>query len=64
MGIPGKGINISLAPRTKRPNKKQKARFAITDINNQDFRNFLKKIKKTPYLGYKRKQLHKEPTEA
>ena len=45
-------------------NKKQKARFSVTDITNQYFRNFLKKFKNSPYLGYKSKKVHDEPTEA
>ena len=61
---PGKGLTNSLALSTKRPNIKQKARFAITDINNQDLRNFLRKFKNSIYLGYKEKQVHNEPTEA
>ena len=42
----GKGMNISLFLRTKIPNNKQKARFAITDITDQDFINLLKKVLK------------------
>ena len=38
--IPGKGVTNSLSHRTKRSNNKQKARFAITDITNQDFQKF------------------------
>ena len=51
MGIPGKGLNISTALRTKMPNKKKKTRFAITDISNKEFRKLLKKFKNSPYLG-------------
>ena len=49
---------------TKSSNKKQKARFSITDINNQGFREFLKKFNNSPYLGYKSKKVYNEPTEA
>ena len=45
-------------------NKKQKARFSVTGITNQYFRHFLKKFKNSPYLGYKSKKVHDEPTEA
>ena len=64
MGRPGKGLNNSLDLRTKRSNKKQKARFDITDINNQEFRKFIKKFNNLPYLGYKIKYVHIEPMEA
>ena len=57
-------MNTSLAIRKKSPNKKQMARFSITNIKNQDLRKFLKKFKNSPYLGYKRKQVHNEPNEA
>ena len=45
MGIPGKGMTTYMYLRTKRTNKKQKARFSITDITNQDFRKLLNKFK-------------------
>ena len=64
MGITGKGLTNSLALRTKRSNNKQKARFAISRITNQDLRNFLKKFNNSPYLGSKSKQVHNEPTKA
>ena len=64
MEIPGKGMNTSLALRTKRWNKKQKSRFVIIGNNNQYFRKLLKKFNNSPYLGYKNKQVHNEPTEA
>ena len=64
MGRTGKGLTTSLALRPKRLNKKQKARFAITNITNQDFRKLLKKFKNSPYLGYKTKQFQNEPTES
>ena len=54
----------SMALRTKNSNKKQNARFSITDITNQEFSKFLKKFTNSPYLGYKSKQVHNEPTEA
>ena len=44
-GIPGKGLTNSLYIITKSVNKKQKARFDITYITNQDFRNLLNKFK-------------------
>ena len=63
IGISGKGMNTSLALRTKSPNKKQKARISITGINNQDFRNFLKRFNNSPCLGYKLKHVNNEPTQ-
>ena len=62
-GIPGKGLTTFIDLSTKSPNKKQKARFSITDIPKQDFRKLLKKFENSPYLGYKSKQVHNEPTE-
>ena len=64
MGIPGKCLTTSQALRTKIPNKKQKARFAITDINKQDFSKLIKKFGNSPYLGNKSKYFRNEPTEA
>ena len=64
MGISGKGINNYLTLRTKIPNKKQKSRIAITDINNHDFRKFIEAFNNSPYLGYRKKQVHNEPTES
>ena len=52
-----------MALRTKRKNNKQKARFTITDINNQEFRKFLKKFRNSIYLCYESKQVHNETTE-
>ena len=49
---------------TKIPNKKEKERFAITDITKQDLRKLIKKFENSPYLDYKSKQVHNEPTEA
>ena len=63
MGRPGKGLTTSLALSTKSSNKKQKAGLAITGITNQDFRKLLNKFKYSPYIGYKIKQVHNEPTE-
>ena len=63
MGIPGKGLTTSLALRTKTPNNKQKARISIIDITYQDFRKLIREFKNSPYLGYKKKQVHNEPTE-
>ena len=53
MGRPDKGLTNSLDLRTKRSNNKQKARFTITDITNQDFSKLLKKVDNSTYLGYK-----------
>ena len=64
MGIPGEGLTISISIRTKIPNRKQKARFAITEITNQGFRQFLKEFNNSPYLGYKIKQVYNEQTGA
>ena len=60
MGRSGEGLNTSMYLRTKMTNKKQKTRFAITDINNQGFRKFLKKFKNSPYIGYNSKQVNNE----
>ena len=61
MGRPGKGLNTSMDLMKKNPNKKQKARFSITEITNQDFRKLLNKFKNSPFLGYKFKNVQKEP---
>ena len=50
----GKGLTVFLTLRTKRPNKKQKARTDITDITNQYFRKLLKEFNSSLYLGYKK----------
>ena len=63
MGILRKGVTNSLYLSSKKSNKKQSSRFAITDINNQYFSKLLKKFKNSPYLGLKTKQVHNEPTE-
>ena len=57
-------MTTSLDLSTKRPNKKQKVKFAITDIINQDLRELLKNFNNSPDLCYKQKQVHDEPTEA
>ena len=59
-----KRLTNSLALRTKISNKKQKARFEITDINNQDFRKLLKKFNNSKDLCHKSKQVHNEETES
>ena len=43
-GIPGKGMATYLDLRTKISKNKQKERFSITDINEQDFRKLLRKF--------------------
>ena len=63
IGRPGKSLNTSLAPKTKSSNKKQREKFSITEITNQDFTKLLKKFKNSPYLDYKSKQVHNEPTD-
>ena len=63
MGRIGKRMNNSLASRNK-SKKKQKAKFANTDITNQDLRELLNKFENSPYLSYKHKQVHNEPTES
>ena len=55
-------MTTSLNLGIKSPNNKQKAITAITDITNQYFSDFLKEFKISPYLGYKKKQVHNEPT--
>ena len=63
MVIPGTVINTSLTFRTNMPNNKQNSRFAITDIDKQYLSNLLDNFDNSPYLGYKSKQVHNEPTE-
>ena len=63
MGRPGKGMTTSLVLITKKT-KNKKARFSITDITKQDLRKLLRKFESSPYLFYKSKQVHNEPTEA
>ena len=57
-------MNTSLALRIKMPNKKQKSMISITEITNQDFRKLIKEFRNSPYLGYNRKHVHNELTEA
>ena len=61
---PGYRLTKYLDIRTKSSNKKQKARFDITDITNKDFSQLLKQFKNSPYIGYKSKQVHNEPTKS
>ena len=63
IGISVKGLTDSLTLRTKRKNKKQNSRNAITDITNQYFRKLIMEFNNSPYIGYKKKQVHNEPTE-
>ena len=60
----GKGLTTPMDLSTKSPNKKQRARTSSTDITNQYFRNVIKEFNNPPYLGYKKKQVHNEQTEA
>ena len=53
-----------LALRTKISKNKQNARFSITDITKQYFRKLIKKFNSSPFIGFKIKQVHNEPTEA
>ena len=64
MGRLGKGKTTSMCLSIKRPNKKQKTSFEMTDIANQYFRKLLKGFNNSPNLGNKKKQAHNEPTEA
>ena len=57
-------MTTSLDIRTKIPNKKQKTRISTTDITNNDFRKFHEAFNNSPYLGYRKKQVHNEPTES
>ena len=45
MKITGMGITASMYISTKSPNNEQRSRFTINDINNQDYRKFLKRFK-------------------
>ena len=63
VGRSGKRVTTSLTLNLKKPNQEQKARTSNIAITNQDFREFLKKFKNLPYLGYKKKQVINEPTE-
>ena len=60
----GKETTNYLYIKTKIANKKQRAKFSITDITKQVFRKFLKKFDKLPYIGYNRKRFHNELDEA
>ena len=64
MGRSGQVLTNSLNLRAKIPKNKQNSRAAITDNTNQYFRSFLKDFKISPYIGYKKIQVHNEPTEA
>ena len=64
MGRLGKGLTTSLTLSTKSPNNNQKASNAITGINNQYFSKLINYFNNIPYLGYKNKYFHNEPTEA
>ena len=61
MGRSGRVLTSFLEIRTKNPNNKQKARFAITDITNQNFSKLFNKFKNSTYQCYKNKQVHNEP---
>ena len=63
--ISGKMLNTSLTLRTIRSSKnKQKARTIITDIFPQYFMKLLEEFKDLIYIGYRNKQVKKEPTES
>ena len=64
MRRPVKGVTTSLTLWSKIPNKKQKARFSITDITHQDLSKLNKKFNNSPFISYKSKQIHNERTEA
>ena len=65
VGLPGKGLNISLNIRTRRrPNKKQKTRTDITDIVPKYLMKLIEEFKDLLYLGYRKKRVKSEPTEA
>ena len=64
MGRPCKGLTASLNIMIKISNKKQTERFSITDTTKQYFIKLPNKFNNSPYLGYKSKQVHNEPTEA
>ena len=59
-----KYLTTSLTLRTKILNKKQNTRTEITAITNQYFRKFIKEFKNLTYLGYKKKHVNNEPTDA
>ena len=62
-GNTSQGADCLSGSQEQKSNKKQKARFSITKITNEDFSKLLKKFNNSPYLGYKSKQVHNEPTE-
>ena len=64
MIISVKGMTNTLTLRTNKPNKKQKASTAITEIINQDLCQFFREFKNSFYLGYKKKKFPNDPTEA
>ena len=64
MVISSNFLTTSLDIMAKSPNKKQKSRISITDIANQDFRNFLMDFNSSPYVCSKKKRFYNEPIEA
>ena len=64
MVISVKGLTTSLNPKTGSPNKKQKARIAITDITNQYFRTLLREFKTFTLSRFKNKGVYNVPTDA
>ena len=64
MVISVKGLTTSLTPKTGSPNKKQKARIAITDITNQYFRTLLREFKTFTLSRFKNKWVYNVPTDA
>ena len=61
---PCKELTTSLALINRNLNNKQRSRFAISEITNQDFRKLLRKFNNSPYLCCKIKQFYNETTEA
>ena len=55
MGRTVEGLTASMDLKKKWQNKKQKARFSITDITNHDIRKLFKQFKNSSDIGYKRK---------
>ena len=64
MGRPGKRLSNFMTLKTKSSNNNQKSRFSINNITKQNFRKLLKYFDNPYYLGYKRKQVHNNKTEA
>ena len=56
MKRPGKRLTTSLDLSTNIPNKKEKSRFAINEITNQDFTKLIIFFNSSPYLCYKSKK--------